>query len=349
MRAGNEPGARRRHVDRPREPGLLPSSASAAAPCRTARPSSPRDAPREETRRSPRCGANSCAGARDHRLEQHDAGRKIRRGDDAACRRRRPPCAAPASCCRQPVVPMTRLMPRAGERRHVRRRPTSGVEKSIATSTPAQRSRVRAAAVHGETRIDHARDLAAVFAARALSTSWPILPWPTSSSSHACLMRRQAFGPLEERLVQPHHRMRHVGVAQDERDVAPRRRPATRAAAECRSSAVTARPNSVGSVAQILADRADDRHLRLAARPRRNSRRLSRIASSRRVSSTVTDTLTSDVVTTSTAVLNRSNTSNSRRRKPCAISIRVEVMSMTVTSRLQASAVSCAVRRRRRR
>ena len=37
--------------------------------------------------------------------------------------------------------------------------------------------------------------------------------------------------------------------------------------------------------------------------------RLSRIESSRRVSSTVTDTLTSDVVTTSTAVLKRSNTS----------------------------------------
>ena len=64
------------------------------------------------------------------------------------------------------------------------------------------------------------------------------------------------------------------------------------------------------------------------------------------MSSTVTDTLTSDVVTTSTAVLNRSNTSNSRRRKPCAISIRVEVMSMTVTSRLHAMRRQLAVGRR---
>ena len=64
------------------------------------------------------------------------------------------------------------------------------------------------------------------------------------------------------------------------------------------------------------------------------------MSSSRRVSSTVTDTLTSDVVTTSTGVLKRSNTSNSRRRKPCAISMRVDVMSTTVTPRLQASAVS---------
>ena len=70
------------------------------------------------------------------------------------------------------------------------------------------------------------------------------------------------------------------------------------------------------------------------------SRRLLTMSSSRRGLSTVTDTLTSDVVTTSTGVLNRSNTSNSRRRKPCAISMRVDVMSTTVTPRLQASAVS---------
>ena len=46
-----------------------------------------------------------------------------------------------------------------------------------------------------------------------------------------------------------------------------------------------------------------------------------------------------DVVTTSTDVRKRSNTSNRRRRKPCAISMRVEVMSTTVSPRLQASAV----------
>ncbi len=58
------------------------------------------------------------------------------------------------------------------------------------------------------------------------------------------------------------------------------------------------------------------------------------------MSSTVTDTLTSDVVTTSTGVLKRSNTSNSRLRKPCAISMRVEVMSTTVTPFFDATAVS---------
>jgi hypothetical protein len=58
-----------------------------------------------------------------------------------------------------------------------------------------------------------------------------------------------------------------------------------------------------------------------------------------RGSSIVTDTDTSDVVTTSTAVRCRANTSNTRCRKPCAISIRVEAMSMRVTPRLQAMAV----------
>ena len=61
-----------------------------------------------------------------------------------------------------------------------------------------------------------------------------------------------------------------------------------------------------------------------------------------RVSSTVTDTLTSEVVTTSTDVWWRSNTSNSRRRKPCASSIPVDVTSITVTWRLQAKAVTGA-------
>ena len=71
------------------------------------------------------------------------------------------------------------------------------------------------------------------------------------------------------------------------------------------------------------------------------------MSSRRRVSSTVTETLTSEVVTTSTAVLNRSNTSKSRRRKPCAISMRVDVMSITVTPRLHAIAVTAPLSGRR--
>jgi len=59
-----------------------------------------------------------------------------------------------------------------------------------------------------------------------------------------------------------------------------------------------------------------------------------------RESSFVPGTGTSDGVTPSTGVLNRSNTSNSRRKNPCAINIRVEVMSTTVTPFFEATAVS---------
>ena len=68
-------------------------------------------------------------------------------------------------------------------------------------------------------------------------------------------------------------------------------------------------------------------------------RRLWTMSSSRFELSTVTETLTSEVGHV-TGVLNRSNTSKSRLRKPCAISMRLEVMSTTVTPRLHASAVS---------
>ena len=62
--------------------------------------------------------------------------------------------------------------------------------------------------------------------------------------------------------------------------------------------------------------------------------------SSRLASSMVTEMLTSDVLMTSIGVRHRSNTSKTRRRKPCAISMRVEVMSTTVMWRLHASAAS---------
>ncbi len=64
------------------------------------------------------------------------------------------------------------------------------------------------------------------------------------------------------------------------------------------------------------------------------------ISASRRSSSTVTDMLTSEVLTTSIGARQRSNTSNTRRRNPCAMSMRVEVTSTTVMWRLQASAAS---------
>src|SRR5207253_6849471 len=55
-------------------------------------------------------------------------------------------------------------------------------------------------------------------------------------------------------------------------------------------------------------------------------RRSATMPSNDAVSSTVSDTLTSEVVTTSTAVRCRSNTSNKARRNPYAPSMRVEVI-----------------------
>src|SRR5438309_7357282 len=64
------------------------------------------------------------------------------------------------------------------------------------------------------------------------------------------------------------------------------------------------------------------------------------MAGSARASSRVSDTLTSDVVTTSTTVRWRSNTSNSARRKPYAPSMRVDAICSTVMPVLCAMALT---------
>jgi hypothetical protein len=68
------------------------------------------------------------------------------------------------------------------------------------------------------------------------------------------------------------------------------------------------------------------------------------MSGSDRASSTVSDTLTSDVVTTSTTVWCRSNTSNSPRKKPYAPSIRVEPICSTVMPDLCAIAFTAPAR-----
>ena len=117
----------------------------------------------------------------------------------------------------------------------------------------------------------------------------------------------------EELLVQPRHRVRHIGVAQHERDVPPRgrlRHQAQRDAIERRDGAAEHRRvlRRFSPTAQRIAiSRSND----TSAKFRRSSDNRFEAP----VSSTVTDTLTSDVVTTSTAVRKRSNTSKSRRKK----------------------------------
>jgi hypothetical protein len=134
-------------------------------------------------------------------------------------------------------------------------------------------------------------------------------------------------------------RRRQIRLADHERDVPPRRRLRHHAQRHVADRGQHLR-GQARIVVQAVADHAHDRHVILRARRARIPRVPSMIAGSRRASSIVTDTLTSDVVTTSTAVLWRSNTSNRRRRKPCAISMRVDVMSTTVTPFFDATAVS---------
>ena len=102
------------------------------------------------------------------------------------------------------------------------------------------------------------------------------------------------------------------------------------------SSALKTRRATPGRVADVFAHQADDGLIvldidfgELRATPPESPPGAS-------VLSMVSETLTSEVATMSTAVSKRSNTSKMRRRKPCAISMRVEWMFTSVILRLQA-------------
>ncbi len=105
VRAGNVPGARGRHVDRTRCSRPAASRRTAAAPCRTARPSWRRGAPRGSRRRR-RSVANACAAVLDEQPEHVHADREIRRRehadarpiDEAAKRRLRAPAIRSCRC-----------------------------------------------------------------------------------------------------------------------------------------------------------------------------------------------------------------------------------------------------------
>ena len=91
---------------------------------------------------------------RDDRLEQHDAGREVRRRDDADAGRRRPPRAdgrlvrAPAGRADDDVDAAAAPAPARS------RRTASGDEKSMATSTSRQRSPSGAAGAGGDVGVD---------------------------------------------------------------------------------------------------------------------------------------------------------------------------------------------------
>ena len=174
MRAGDRAGARRRHVDRLRCTRARASPLRAPAPYPTARPSSPRDAARAATRRTPAGRATTRRRARSgpgtgSRRSRSSARRRTPMPRASASARSRGFLRLPSRRADDDVHPARRQprkvrRHRLGQReidRHVGRRPRLGLI--------------------GVVHVHRAGDLEAVLG-RSASTSRPILPRPTISS-----------------------------------------------------------------------------------------------------------------------------------------------------------------------
>ncbi len=284
------------------------------------------------------CGAQSARRHVDDGQEHVHAEGEIRRGDHAelrdAARARRP-----ASLACQPVVPMTtgsrrgagartlRARPRQPRSRRQRRHRASRPSVLLADDDRQQQIRTRLPAARRAGPCGRVRR-----AARGAGVAF--MRWRPS----ACPMRR-----TKPRAVDASLRRGWLRPARSSRSAA------TEDCETMRSGKPFQRTDHSNGCARVLA--AGRRRRRTESPSPRstftspNSESSAAISPTRRSSSTVTDTLTSDVVTTSTAVRCRSNTSNTRRRNPCAISIRVDVISITVMPRLQAIAASGSSRR----
>src|SRR5262252_2312768 len=263
--------------------------------------------------------------ARHHSLEQHNSGRKVRRRDDSS----------------------RSVRDRAADRRIVLLPPGRADHDSDAASRQhghVLHDGIRCREIH--------RDVDAVPAARFRTVVSVGMMRIDLADDLAAEFRREAFDHLS-----------HLSVADQENPHrhfsknAPCKRVIASATSASSSTNVNVRRDDAwdtsrsGILSSATMARANTRGSSCSRSPTTetiaifgsvvtsaNAFSSHTISASFRVSSTVTDTLTSDVVTTSTAVLNRSNTSNRRLRKPCAPNMRVDVMSTTVTSRLQARA-----------
>src|SRR5438045_963664 len=172
---------------------------------------------------------------------------------------------AGSSFC-QPVVPTTRLMPRPASTGAFDET-AAGVEKSMATSMPSHRAE-RTPSVPAAERLSMIPATSHPYSPASEATRCPIRPWPTSRIRIARTLREQWLFPVgalaaEECAVEPVHRLGHIAVAQYERDVAPRRR--------LRHQPERNAPERVDGTtehrwicSQVLADGADNRHVRLA-------------------------------------------------------------------------------------
>src|SRR2546428_2390568 len=120
--------------------------------------------------------------------------------------------------------------------------------------------------------------------------------------------------PLEQRFVEPDHRFAHPGLVHDEGRLT---REAPCEMSDTLMSETVA--NTRAAIPGVV--RRPSPTTQTMARPDStdtvpNGRNSATISGSDSTSSTVSDTLTSEVVTTSTTVRCRSNTSNNPRRKP---------------------------------
>ena len=228
------------------------------------------------------------------RHEQVHAEGEVRRGDHAD-RRAASSWRSASSCACQPVVPITRFVPRAASRRALSGT-ASAIEKSIATSAAGQSP--------GRSALSMSTRPATSSPSRAPATRPAVPSGRTRSAAPARrsprrLDRSRTGGRGEPGVVQPRHRDRQVAVAEDDGDVSPRRglrHHAQREAVERR------RPCGRRTRDRRAGCRRRRRGSPSAARPspRRTRAAPTRSPRAARSSSIVTDTLTSDVVTTST-------------------------------------------------
>ena len=293
--------------------GLLHRRPSASAPCRTARPSwrvVRLVNPRARHRRRPRTGAppprrrarKTCMPS--EKFAAASTPMPALRRDALA---RRPRAPASRSCRSRRSMPRAATAPRFACT-------ASGSEKSIATSTVAE----VAPAIAGSARSRPSRCRRSRSRARpaSRSTSWPMRPWPISRIR----MRRSVHAARDA--VSPERTARARASSAGSRSASRITSVMFRRAAACDTIRIGTPPSAssswltnVGSLCRPspTAQRSPSRP-RASRRPPRRAPPM--ISGSRRASSTVTETLTSDVVTTSTDVRCCSNTSKMRLQEP---------------------------------
>ena len=273
VRAGNEAGARRRHVDRPRVARLLhrPLQQQRRARrrvllrrvMRLVQPGAElglrREQPRRLAPRSPRTASR----------RSRSSARPRRR-----CRRRATACRS-AGFVRLPAGRADDDVDAAArQRRHVRRhrvRRARSRSPRRRRASARRRRRRRGAA----TRIDDAGDLAAVLGASDLRPAGPSGRGRPAACASTVRHRLQP-ARARERVAKNCSCSRVIAAGTSasrmhERDVPPRRRLRHQPQRDAARATVTARAEQRRIALQVLADRADDRHVALAARPRRNS------------------------------------------------------------------------------